>query len=81
MARVAKKKDLHALVDALPASEVAAARRYLEYLRDLGDPVLQALQRAPLDDEPETAEEAALVAEAKKGRVISHAEAKRRLGL
>jgi len=32
------RKDLHALVDALPASEEQAARRYLEYLRDASDP-------------------------------------------
>ena len=34
----AARKDLHALVDALPASEEQAARRYLEYLRDASDP-------------------------------------------
>jgi len=32
------RKALHALVDALPASEEQAARRYLEYLRDASDP-------------------------------------------
>lgn len=32
------RKDLHALVDALPASEEQAARRYLENLRDASDP-------------------------------------------
>jgi hypothetical protein len=49
------KAKLHRLVDALPASEVAAAQRYLEYLRDLGsDPVLRALAAAPFDDEPLT---------------------------
>lgn len=30
------REELHGLVDALPESEVVAARRYLEYLRDLG---------------------------------------------
>ncbi len=30
------RHELHNLVDALPESEVAAARRYPEYLRDLG---------------------------------------------
>jgi hypothetical protein len=32
------RKDLHALVDAVPASEEQAARRYLEDLRDASDP-------------------------------------------
>jgi len=34
----AARKDLHALVDALPPGEEQAARRYLEYLRDASDP-------------------------------------------
>ena len=33
------RKDLHDLIDALPPGEEQAARRYLEYLRDAGDPV------------------------------------------
>jgi hypothetical protein len=32
----AAKKELHDLVDTLPASEVAPARRYLEFLREHG---------------------------------------------
>lgn len=34
----AGRTELYELVDALPAREVPAARRYLEYLRDLSDP-------------------------------------------
>lgn len=30
------KEELHRLIDALPASEFFAARRFLEYLRDVG---------------------------------------------
>ena len=55
------KEALHRLVEELPEAEVRAAARYLEYLiRDgqpIEDPVLQALMRAPLDDEPLTPEE------------------------
>lgn len=52
---------------------------------ELLDPVLYALENAPLDDEPETAEERASVARArddvKHGRVFTTAELKRSLGL
>lgn len=59
------KEQLHRLVDALPESELHAARRFLEYLRNMrSDPVLRALMEAPEDDEPETPEEAAAVKEA-----------------
>lgn len=79
------KKDLHRLVDELPTREVAAARRYLEYLRNMGDPVRRALEEAPLDDEPLTAEDEAAINEAHRdvaaGRVVDHREVKRQLGL
>jgi CO dehydrogenase/acetyl-CoA synthase beta subunit len=79
------KEELHRLVDELPESESHAARRFLEYLRNMGDPVLRAMLEAPEDDEPETEEERAAVAEAqedfKAGRVVSHQELKREFGL
>jgi CO dehydrogenase/acetyl-CoA synthase beta subunit len=69
------KDDLHRLVDELPKKELHSAKRYLEYLRNLGDPVLRALIEAPEDDEEETEEERAAVAEAYKdlaaGKVFS----------
>ena len=58
------KKDLHRLVDELPKKELPVAKRYLEYLRNMGDPVLRTMLEAPEDDEPETEEERAAVAEA-----------------
>ena len=51
------KDELHRLVDELPESESHAAKRFLEYLRNMGDPMMQALMEAPIDDEPTTAEE------------------------
>jgi prevent-host-death family protein len=49
----------------------------------LVDPVLKALMDAPVDDEPETPEEAAAVQEAREdlaaGRVVSHEVMKREL--
>jgi hypothetical protein len=42
------RDDLHHLVDELPDAELLAARRYREYLRDVGtDSVLRALTSAP----------------------------------
>jgi len=46
----AARKDLHALVDALPAGEEQAARRYLEYLRDASDPYASLDKVEPLQD-------------------------------
>ncbi|MBI2170458.1 MAG: hypothetical protein HYU30_00325 [Chloroflexi bacterium] len=76
---------LRKLIDQLPESELVAAHRYLRYLRDEGDPVLQALLNAPIDDEPETEEERRAVEEAKEdiraGRVVSLEEIKKEFGL
>lgn len=61
------KQALHRLVDELPDVELHTAKRYLEYLRNMGsDPFLRALMEAPLDDEPESPEEAAAVREARE---------------
>ena len=53
------KEDLHRLIDELPV-----AKRYLEYLRNMGDPLVRALMEAPEDDEPTTPEEDKLAEEA-----------------
>ena len=79
------KEKLHRLVDELPEEELGAAERYLEYLRDQGDPLLRRLLQAPGDDEPETEEERAAVWEAHEdlsaGRVQPLADVKKGLGL
>ena len=46
------KERLHRLVDALPAGELFAAERYLQFLSANGDPLVQALMDAPEDSEP-----------------------------
>ena len=51
------KDELHRLVDEIPNRELHAAKRILEYLRNMGDPVLRSLMEAPEDDEPTTPEE------------------------
>lgn len=59
------KERLHQLVDELPERELSEAERLLNSLR-IDDPVLRALDTAPYDDEPETDEERAAVAEARE---------------
>jgi len=79
------KEELHRLVDELPESELHGAKRFLEYLRNMGDPMMQALMEAPEDDEPETEEERAAVAEAYEdiaaGRVVTMEEIRHEFGL
>jgi hypothetical protein len=60
------RDSLHRLIDELPESELEAAARFLQDLHATTDPVLRALPDAPLDDEPETAEERWLVQEARR---------------
>lgn len=77
-----EKERLHSLVEDLPEPEVHAALRFVEYLRqEASDPVAEALQAAPLDDEPVTAEDLAELEAAERdrqeGRVVSHDEARR----
>ncbi len=79
------KAVLHRLVDELPQEELYAARRYLVYLRNMGDPVFRSLEEAPFDDEPETPEERAAIEEGLKdlaeGNVYSAEEVRRELNL
>ena len=60
------KEDLHRLVDELPKKELPVAKRYLEYLRNMGDPVIRSFMEAPEDDEEETEEETAMIEEARQ---------------
>lgn len=79
------KEDIYRVVDEIPEAELSTALRYLEQLRDeqTDDPVLRMLMEAPLDDEPETPEEAEAVAEAwqeyQRGETSSWEEVKKRL--
>lgn len=77
------RDQIRALVDELPDDELRPALRFLQFLRDGGAPALRALALAPEDDEPLTDEDRAALDEARAdlaaGRVVSHAEARRRL--
>ena len=75
------REALYRLVDSIPATQLDDARKLLE---PLTDPVLAALADAPYDDEPETDEERAAVAEARegyrRGEWVSAEDVRRELG-
>lgn len=76
------KEALHQLIDALPENELSAAERLLNELLQ-HDPILQALDSAPEDDEPSTPDEDLGAHEAWQeyvsGNVLSADEAKGRV--
>ncbi len=78
------RQELHRLVDLMPSEDLDRARQLLEALLN-DDPVGVSLALAPLDDEPETEEERAAVAEAEAdlaaGRVVRHEDIRREFGL
>ncbi len=45
------RERIYRLVDQLPAEEICAAERYLEFLRDHGSRSLEAMKDAPEEDE------------------------------
>lgn len=85
MTKLSKRERLIRLVNELPDSELTAAERYLEYLRNVGsDPVARALASAPYDDAPLTPEQIERLkiarAQAARGETISDADLWRELG-
>ena len=58
------REDLHRLIEELPEGEVQSAGRYLEYLRNLSDPLVSLLLEAPEDEEETTDEEDEAASEA-----------------
>ena len=79
------RDELHRLIDQLHDRDLYAAKRFLAYLRNTGDPLMQKLVEAPYDDEPLTEEDEAALAEAweavARGDVYSDEEVRRQLGL
>jgi len=79
------REAIHHLVDDLADDDLATAERLLLGLRITADPVLRSLAMAPIDDEPETEEERAAVAEAMAeadgGDVVTLEEVEREFGL
>jgi predicted transcriptional regulator len=79
------RTKLHDLIESLPSDDVPTALRVLEALNSTSDPIPLALRDIPFDDGPETDEERAAVAEARRdieeGRVVPHDEVMRKYGL
>jgi len=63
-AKSGAREEVHQIVDELPDGEIHAARRYVEYLRDQGDPFLKKLREVP--SEPATEEERAAIKEGRR---------------
>jgi hypothetical protein len=63
-----KREEVHYLVDELTDEDLPTAERLLLGLRLTGSSVRRSLETAPIDDEPETEEERAAVAEALRER-------------
>ena len=81
-----RREAIHHLVDDLDDEDLPTAERVLLGLRITADPLLRSLAMAPVDDEPETDEERAGVAEALREReagipAIPLEEVKRELGI
>jgi hypothetical protein len=81
---MATRDTLRHLIDTLPDAVLDEAERYLTALQT-DDPVLRAALLAPVDDEPESPEEAAAVQEARdalaRGDAYTLEEVRRELGL
>ena len=79
------KEELHGLIDELADRDLYAAKRFLAYLRNIRDPMMQKLVETPYEDEPLTEEDKAALDEAweaiARGEVYSDEEVRRELGL
>ncbi len=79
------KERLYALIERVPASEIHAVERFLEYVAVVGDPFLRALESAPTDDEPLSDQDRKALEEARaeldRGDRVSDAELGAELGL
>ncbi len=79
------KDSLKDLIDQLPDEELHTAKRFMEYLRDAGSPLLDVLLEAPEEADELSEDAAAALREAelevKIGDVVTHAELKRELSL
>ena len=74
------RQEIKDLIDGLPDLELHAVKRFIQYIRDMDDPVLRIMAEAPWDDEPVTEEDLEAIEESNRdiaaGRVISHQDLK-----
>ncbi len=79
------RQEIKDLIDGLPDLELHAVKRFIQYIRDMNDPVFRILAEAPWDDEPVTDEDLEAIEESNRdiaaGRVISHQDLKAELGI
>ena len=74
------RQEIKDLIDGLPVLELHAVKRFIQYIRDMDDPLLRIMAEAPWDDEPVTEEDLEAIEESNRdiaaGRVISHQDLK-----
>ena len=79
------RQEIKDLIDGLPDYELHAVKRFIQYVRDVDDPVLRSLIEAPWDDEPVTEEDVAAFTETdedfRTGNVFTQEEIEKELGL
>jgi hypothetical protein len=82
---VTTKDRLKDLIDQLPDRELYAVRRFIEFLRDSSDPMLDMLLEVPQEDARLSEETLSALDEAdcdiRSGALVPHEELKRELGL
>ncbi len=79
------REDIHLLVDELPNKELHGVKRFLAYLRNSSDPMIQKWIEAPYAEESLTKEEESAIDEAwddvRSGNVLTMDQMKDELGL
>ena len=84
-AREITRQDLKDLIDCVPTDELIVVKRFIQYVVDMQDPVLRSLLDAPVDDEPTSESDVAMLQEARAdiaaGRLTPAKELYRELGI
>lgn len=79
------RQDLKDLIDCVPTDELIVVKRFIQYVVDMQDPVLRSLLEAPVDDEPTSESDVAMLQEAREdiaaGRLTPAKELYRELGI
>ena len=83
MSTPGNREALHRLIDELRQEDVGTAQRVLQALNTSSDPLLSALNNAPLDDEAETDAEREAAERARKdiraGNTLTHKDVRQKL--
>ena len=84
-AREITRQELKDLIDCVPPDELIVVKRFIQYVVDMQDPVLRSLLDAPVDDEPTSESDVAMLQEARAdiaaGRLTPAKELYRELGI